>query len=133
MKISKEARKLSRELFQHSFTDGRLDQAKVKTIAAKIAEAKPRYYIDILKDYQRLVRLEVEKHHAIIESATQLDRRIAEQLEKSLRARYGEDMTTEFKVAPELIGGLRIKLGSDVWDSSVRGRLNRLENEIARA
>src|SRR5688572_11154562 len=124
MKLSKEARKLSRDLFQASFVDGRLDHGRIRTITAKIAESKPRHYIDILKDYQRHLRLEVGKRHAAIESAVELDEQTRSQLEQSLRAKYGSDLSTEFKVTPELIGGLRVKVGSDVFDGSVRERLN---------
>ncbi len=131
MKISKDARKLSRDLFQKSFVDGRLDDSRVRVIAAKVAETKPRHYMEILKDYQRLIRLEVEKRNAVVESAATLDKKTSEQLEKSLRAKYGKELTAEFKVNPDLIGGLRIKLGSDVWDSTVRGRLDRLQNQLA--
>jgi F-type H+-transporting ATPase subunit delta len=123
MKLSKESRKLSRDLFQASFVDGKLNPERVRTIAAKIADSKPRQYIDILKEFQRLVRLEVSKHHAQIES----------QLEESLRAKYGSDLTTDFKVTPELIGGLRVKIGSDVFDGSVRERLSRLQAQMAHA
>ena len=131
MKLSKEARRMSRELFRASFTDSKLDHSKVRTVAQKIAEAKPRHYVDILKDYQRLVRLEVEKRHAVIESAAELDEATRGQLEQTLRAKYGNDLTTEFKVTPELIAGIRVRLGSDVWDSSVRERLSRLEAQLA--
>ncbi|MHA3770689.1 F0F1 ATP synthase subunit delta [Verrucomicrobiota bacterium sgz303538] len=131
MKLSKEARRMSRELFRVSFTDSKLDQSKVRTIVQEIAEAKPRHYLDILKDYQRLIRLEVEKRHAVIESAIELDEVTRGQLEQTLRAKYGSDLTTEFKATPELIAGLRIRIGSDVWDSSVRERLNRLESQLA--
>jgi F-type H+-transporting ATPase subunit delta len=73
----------------------------------------------------------MEKHHVIVESASALDARTSEQLGQSLRAKYGPDLTTEFKVTPELIGGLRVKLGSNVWDGSVRNRLDRLGSELA--
>ena len=133
MKLSKEARRMSRDLFQASFIDGKLDHGRIRTIASKVAEAKPRHYIDILKDYQRLIRLEVGKHHAQIESAVELDEQTRGKLEVDLRNKYGSDLSTEFKVSPELIGGLRVKIGSDVFDGSVRERLNKLQNELARA
>lgn len=133
MKLSKEARKLSRDLFQASFVDGKLDHGRIRTITTKISESKPRHYIDILKDYQRHLRLEVGKRHAVIESAGDLDDQTRGQLEQSLRAKYGSDLTTEFKVAPELIGGLRVKIGSDVFDGSVRERLNKLQTQLAQA
>ena len=133
MKISKDARKTAKQLFQASLTEGRLDPAKVKRIAAQLGSSKPRYYLDILKDYHRRARLETEKHHAVIESATPLESRMSEQLQRDLRSKYGSDLTTEFRVTPELIGGMRIKLGSNVWDSTVRGRLDRLSVQLTHA
>ena len=133
MKIPKEARKVSRELFQASFQDGRLDQARVSAIAKKVAESKPRHYIDILQSYERLLRLELAKRHAIVESASALDDGTRNQLETTLRSKYGADLTTEFKVTPELIGGLRVKIGSDVFDSTVKERLQRLEDSLVHA
>jgi F-type H+-transporting ATPase subunit delta len=49
---------------------------------------------------------------------------------RDLAVRYGAELVTEFRVNPDLIGGLRVKIGDDVWDGSVRGRLNRLEQEL---
>jgi F-type H+-transporting ATPase subunit delta len=75
----------------------------------------------------------VEKHHATIESAQPLDGGMSEQVVNNLKSKYGAAITTEFKVTPELIGGLRIKIGSDVFDSSVRNRIDRLETQLIHA
>ena len=133
MKLDKDSRKLSKQLFSASFNDGRLDSKRVAAIAKEVASSKPRNALGILKEYHRLVRLEAEKHHAIVESAVELDDDMAKELTSSLRAKYGKDLKTEFKVSPELLGGLRIKVGSDVIDGSVRERLHRLENELIHA
>ena len=127
MKISKEARKLSRSLFRASFVNGRLDQAKVSAVVAQAIAEKPRQYLSAIKNLQRLIRLELDKRHAVIESAAPLDDTAARNILSNLQAKYGADVTSEFKVNPELIGGLRVKLGSDVWDGSVRSRLNQLQ------
>ena len=95
-----------------------------------VINEKPRHYLDVLKDYQRLVRLEVEKRHAVIESATPLNSSLGDQIVNALRARYGDDLTTEFRTNPELLGGLRIKIGNNVLDGSVRSRLNRLQEKF---
>ena len=133
MKLDKDSRKLSKQLFTASFSDGKLDEEKVAIIARKVADSKPRNAIGILKEYQRRVRLEVAKHHAVVESAVELDKATTRELIASLKSKYGPDVTTEFKVSPDLLGGLRIKIGSDVIDSSVRDRLNRLETELTYA
>ena len=49
-----------------------------------------------------------------------------------LRARFGPDVTAEFRTSPGLIGGLRIRLGSDVLDGSVKARLDKLADAIGR-
>ena len=67
-KLDKDSRKLSKQLFNASFSNGQLDDAKVRVIIAKVAESKPRHVLGILKDYERQVRLEVEKARRIAES-----------------------------------------------------------------
>ena len=130
MKVSKETRRLSRELLRASYTDGRLDQSKIASLLQTVIARKPRHYIQMLENYQRLVRLEVEKRHARIESATELPSESASQVLANLRAKYGDDLTSEFVVNPALIGGMRIRVGSDVWDGSVRNRLQRLQQQL---
>jgi len=98
----------------------------VQTVLA----TKPRRYVDVLKDYQRLLHLEAEKRHGVIESATPLNRSLGDRIVANLRAKYGEDLTTEFRTNPELLGGLRIKIGDDVWDGSVKSRLNQLQEQL---
>ncbi len=131
MKIPKEARKISRELFQASLENGRLNESRVRAIAGQVVASKPRYFSHILKNYERLIRLELARHHAVIESATELDEAARAEIESNLKARFGPDVTTEFSVQPELLGGVRIKIGSDVFDSTVRERLNRLDAALA--
>jgi F-type H+-transporting ATPase subunit delta len=133
MKISKDARKAAKSLFVGSFADGKLNDDKVRMVVRELATKKPRQYLAILEGYQRYVRLEVEKRHAVIESAKDLERGTRDKLRRALKAKYGDDLTTEFKVAPELIGGLRIKIGSDVLDNTVQNRLARLEEELIHA
>jgi F-type H+-transporting ATPase subunit delta len=130
MRIAKEARKVSRQLFKHSFTEGKLDKEKISHMVESLLADKPRHYVDALKVYQRLLRLEVEKRHAVIESATQLDNSVADKILANLHSRYGEDLTTEFRTNPELIAGLRIKIGDDVWDGSVKNRLHKLQEQL---
>ena len=72
MKINKEVRQLGREMLRASFTDGQLDRGKIAKLVQALIGKKPRHYIDILNYYKRLLRLEIEKRHAKIESAMPL-------------------------------------------------------------
>jgi F-type H+-transporting ATPase subunit delta len=131
MKINREIRRISKEMLRASFTDGQLDQGKIGALVQSLIEKKQRNYIPILENYKRLLRLEVEKRHAKIESAGELVPEVRAQIVSSLQQKYGSDLTTEFVLSPELLGGLRIRVGSDVWDGSVRNRLQRLEESLA--
>ncbi len=129
MKLSREARRQSRELFKLALVDGRLDTTRLEQVFAGVAEKKPRSYLQILKELTRLVRLEVERHHAIVESAVPLEPAKAREYEAGLKKRFG-DITAEFRQNPALIGGLRVQIGSDVWDGSVQARLEALKNQF---
>ena len=130
MKTNKEIRRLSREMLRVSFTDGQLDRGKVASLVQSLIEKKPRHCIDILQNYKRLLRLEIEKRHATIESAVELSPEVREQIVSNLKRKYGTDLTIKFVVNPQLIGGMRVRLGSNVWDGSVQNRLQRLAQQI---
>ena len=130
MKASKEAVRAARKLMRLSVKDGQLDLGTAQSMVKRIADAKPRGYLGILSTFQRLLRLEIGKKHAVIESASVLDANEGEGIAENLRRKYGSDLTTEFKTNPDLIGGLRVRVGSDVWDGSVRARLQNLSNKI---
>ena len=130
MKITKETRQLSKHLLRASFTDGQLDSGRISSLLKSLIEKKPRHYIQVLEAYQRLIRLELEKRAATIESATELSPDAGQQMVANLKRRYGNDLTARFVVNPELLGGMRIRVGSDVWDSSVRNRLHRLQQQL---
>ncbi len=92
MKASKEAPRAARKLFRLSLVDGKLDMERVKTIVAEDSpSAKPRGYLGIIGAYQRLLRLELDKHHAVIESATRARRtRWQRRSPPTLKKKYGD-------------------------------------------
>ena len=130
MKINKEIRRLSREMVRASFTDGQLDRGKIASLVQSLIAKKPRNYIGILQNYKQLLRLEIEKRHARIESATELSAETNSRILQSFKKKYGRDLTTEFVVNRELLAGMRIRVGSDVWDGSVRRRLESLRQQF---
>jgi F-type H+-transporting ATPase subunit delta len=130
MKTNKEIRRLSREMLRASFTDGQLDPGRIASLVESLIARKPRNYIAVLKNYRRLLRLEVEKRRARVETASELDSEAGSKLVANLKKRYGNDLATEFVVNPQLLGGMRIQVGSDVWDGTVRGRLEHLQQQL---
>jgi F-type H+-transporting ATPase subunit delta len=77
-----------------------------------------------------LVKLDLARHTATIESATPLPADFQAAIEAGLARRYGRGLATAFAHRPALIGGMRIQVGSDVYDGSVQGRLTALEKAL---
>jgi F-type H+-transporting ATPase subunit delta len=130
MKLNKEIRQLSRKMLQGSFTDSQLDPGRIASLVDSLIAQKPRNCIGVLKNYRRLLRLELEKRHATIETASEVDPAIRSEIVTNLKNKYGNDLATEFKVDPELLGGMRTRVGNDVWDGTVRNRLERLQQQL---
>ena len=130
MQVKKEVRQIAREMLRASFTDGQFDRGRIASVVDSLLAKKPRNCLKILEYYKRLLRLEAEKRHAQIETTTALDPQVASQISLHLARRYGTDLTTDFATNPTLLGGMRIRVGSDVWDSSVRNRLERLQQQL---
>lgn len=132
MKVSKDALRAARQLFRACFdANGKLHNNRVKRVVRLVGQRKPRNYQSILQAFQRLIRLEVEKRSAVVESAVDLSTAMREQLRQSLQAKFGEGLSLEFYVNPELLGGMRVRVGSQVWDGSVRAKLEALREKVA--
>ncbi len=131
MKITKEARRTARQMLRLCLVNGHLDDARVRHAVETVIAEKPRGYRGILELFRDLVRMELARRHAVVESATALDQATSAKIQAGLKARHGEDLTFEFRTNPALIAGLRIQIGSDVWDGSIRSRLDHLQESFA--
>lgn len=132
MKIDKNSARTARALFRACVdASGRLHTDRIKAVIAKLAQSKPRGYLAILSAFERLVRLEVQKRQATIESAAALSPEVASQVRADLTKKYGDDLSFEYRVNPELLGGMRVQVGSHVWDGSVRAKLETLRTNLA--
>ena len=106
--------------------DGALDEARVRQAVALLIEKKPRGYFGTLQELQRLVKLDVNSRSARVESAVVLSEAQQQEVRASLGRLKGADVEVEFAENADLIGGMRVKLGDDVYDGSVKTRLSRL-------
>lgn len=130
MKVSKQARVEARRLFRECVVNGKLDEARVREVVRLVAEQKPRGYLGILTQFEKLVKLEEARRTATIESATPLSPDYQSKVQADLTKVYGDGLIFNYKQNAGLLGGLRIKVGGDVYDGSVEGRLAALVESI---
>jgi F-type H+-transporting ATPase subunit delta len=83
-------------------------------------------YLTLLAHFMRLVRLDRDRHTATIESAEPVPEDLRTEVEADLERAYGQGLLKQFVLNPELIGGMRVRVGSDVFDRSVRSGISEL-------
>jgi F-type H+-transporting ATPase subunit delta len=130
MKISKQAQRDARQLFRSCQVGGLLDESRVRQTVALLVAQKPRGYVEILSRLHRLVKLDLARNTALVESATPLSPETQAGVKNRLTGLYGTGLAISFGENPSLIGGLRIRVGSDLYDGSVKTRLDKLEQSF---
>ncbi len=130
MKVSKVAQSTARRIFRLCSKDGQVNESHLRMAIEKLANDKPRDYRGMLQALRRLLRAEEAKRQVTVESAVELTGATADEVKKSLASQYGKDLNFEFKVTPELLGGMRIRVGNDLFDGSVKARLEQLQESL---
>jgi F-type H+-transporting ATPase subunit delta len=130
MKAKRKVQRAARQLFRLCLVAGVVDKARVRQVAQGLATSRRRGALAILSDFRRLVRLDANRHAAVVESATPLAAGARAGIAADLLRVYGPGLEASFVEDPALIGGMRITVGSDVYDDSVRARLAALEARL---
>jgi F-type H+-transporting ATPase subunit delta len=131
MKISKQARREAKALFRATQINGVMDEERVRAAINELVARKPRGYLSIMTQMERLVRLDIFRRNARVESVVPLDGALEGSLKAALTRRYGLGLQFSFGVNPSLIAGMRVQVGSDVYDGSVRARLDALQDNFS--
>jgi len=127
MKSSKLAQREARQLFRGCVVEGVLDENRVRQTVKLLLDKKPHRFLAILSHFQRLIKLELDRRATLVESAKPLAADLQSSLKSTLTRIYGAGLSFSFTQNPALLGGLRIKVGSDVYDGSIQARLAALE------
>jgi F-type H+-transporting ATPase subunit delta len=126
----RKSKRAARQLLRMCLVDGALEPGRVRQVAQRLVISKRRGSLNILSEFQRLVRLDRDRHTAVVESAAPLVPEVRANVQAGLARLYGDGLEASFQENPGLIGGMRIKVGSDVYDGSVRAKLAALEARL---
>ena len=130
MKTNKQLRQEAKRLFRLCFVNGSLDEGRVRQVVQRALEVKRRGYLVLLTHFERFLKVERARYLAAVESAVPLPFDLQASVQSGLERLYGPAISTSFAHRPSLIGGMRIKVGSDVYDGSVQGGLAALEKSF---
>jgi F-type H+-transporting ATPase subunit delta len=84
----------------------------------------------VAAEYHRLLRQERGIVEAIVTSATPLDAELEQAIRKHVTEIAGGPVELQVRVDEALIGGVTVRIGDNLLDASVRGRLERLRNQL---
>jgi F-type H+-transporting ATPase subunit delta len=130
MKTTKQVRREAKQLFRLCLVDGSLDEGRVRQVMQRVLESKRRGSLALAGRLERLVRLDRSRNTAEVESAAPLPPELQASVRADLERIYGPRIIASFAHSPALIGGMRIKVGSDVYDGSIKAALDALENSF---
>jgi F-type H+-transporting ATPase subunit delta len=130
MKITKKSKREAKKLYRFCLLNGLLDQNRARQVVQLVIAGGERDCLPILSHFLRLVKLDCGQHTATIESAAPLPPDLRTIVQTELARRYGPGLTMAFAQRPELIGGMRIQVGCDVYDGSVRAGLEALQKSF---
>jgi F-type H+-transporting ATPase subunit delta len=130
MATNRRTRRTARQFYRFCVVNGALDDGRVRQVVERVIRSRRRGVLGILKQFQRLVRLDRDRHAARVESAAPLPEALRAEVAAGVRRTYGPGIATSFAENPALIGGMRIKVGSDVYDGSVRARLDSIVSDL---
>ena len=130
MKITKKAKREAKQLYRLCLLNGLLDENRARQVVQRVVATGGRDCLPILTHFLRLLKLDCARHTATIQSATPLSADLQSAVQAGLAHRYGLGLTTEFAQRPDLIGGMRVQVGCDVYDGSVRAGLEALKKSF---
>ena len=131
MKIDRHSRQSAKKYFRACRRpDGSVNENSIREIVQLLVDQKPRNYLAVLSYLYRLIELAIEENTVRIESASPLADRGASVFAR-LEQQYGPASRTSYEENPTLLGGLRIRRGNNIWDGSLSGRLDRLQQALS--
>lgn len=130
MKTGKQAVRDGKALFLACKVNGVVDEGRARDVVRRVLEVRPRGYLSALGYFKRLVKLDLDRRAAVVESAVPASPALETSVREQLSRRYGQGLSIRFETNPSLVGGLRVRVGSDIYDGSVAGRLEQLASSL---
>ena len=127
---TKQAIREARQLFRLCLVNETLDEGRVRELLRTVIRLRRRGYLTVLGFFCRLVKLDRIQHTARIESVEPVPDDLRVRVQVNLERAYGRGLVTQFVLNPELIGGMRVCVGSDVIDRSVQAGIAELKRRF---
>ncbi len=129
MKIKKQLQKTINKLVRLSFKDGKIIESNV-VLAIKMLKAMPKSEaIAGLSEYLKSLKRKAREHTLYIETTVPLS---SSQINKVKKFVEKKSKITKVlvNINPEILGGVKLKVGDEIWDESVAGKILQVKEAI---
>jgi F-type H+-transporting ATPase subunit delta len=126
----KQIQQLARQLYRMSIVHGEVSADRVAGVLQYVEKHRPAHSVAVLQAYQRLLAAEIARSQAVIEHAGPINDAIVSGIETSMTRRYGRRVASLPRRNDSLLAGLRVRVGDDVYESSVAGQLATLAASV---
>lgn len=130
MKADLKINQLAKKLVELSKEDGVISEAKVTEVLAALKETKLRHPVRTLRAFLTLIRREIAAQTAVVATPAALSAEALAAIEANFSKLYARPISAVTQVEPSLIAGVRVRVGDDLYDASVAGRLKRLAENV---
>ena len=108
--------------------NGLITEAKVAEVLAALSEAAQP--ARVLKTYLSFIRKAVAEQTALVATPGALSADALSAIEAQFSTLYGRTIKAVTTEDTSLIAGVRVRVGDDVYDASVAGRLKRIAESV---
>ena len=130
MKRDQKITRLAKKLVEPSKDNGVVTEAKVGEVLAGLKQVQHRHHLTVLKSFLNYLRREIALQTAVVSTPAALSDEALKAIEATYSKMYGRPVTAVTKQDTSLIAGVRVRVGDDVYDASVAGRLQRLAENV---
>jgi F-type H+-transporting ATPase subunit delta len=127
---TKQVQYLARQFFKLSLVNGGLSAERVAGVLEYIEKHRPPHSLAVLKAYQRLVIAEVARGQAVVDHAGPMNDSALASIAAAMSRKYSRPITGVARRNDALLAGLRVRVGDDVYESSVAGHLGTLAASV---
>lgn len=126
----KQIQQLARQFYKLSFSNGVISAGQVAGVLEYIEKHRPANSMAVLKAYQRLIAAEVARGQAVVEHAGPINSAALDAIAGAMSKKYNRAVSAVEKRNDALLAGVRVRIGDDLYESSVAGQLATLAEAV---
>lgn len=131
MKRDQKITRLAKKLVELSKDKGVVTEAKVTEVLAGLKQVQHRHHLTVLKTFLSYLRREIALQTAVVMTPGALSDDALKAIEATYSKMYNRPVSAVIQQETSLIAGVRVRVGDDVYDASVAGRLQRLAENVS--